>query len=135
MKKYAASIVLRLAYGKRTPTDYRDDIIKKIEQCQLRMNSKVAPSSVLINSLPWLKYLPGYLNEGKRWHQDELTIFSGFLKDVNEGLENKTRDSCFASWVMENQKSLDLTDGEIAYLCGNLFGAGRFLCSLDVFTC
>jgi cytochrome P450 len=33
-------------------------------------------------------------------------------------------EPCFATYITEKQKEYDLSDDEVAYLCGSIFGAG-----------
>lgn len=51
-----------------------------------RLGSVVKPTDLLINYLPFLKYAPLYLAQGKQWHKEELELFSRQLDGVRTKL-------------------------------------------------
>ena len=118
----------------------------RVNEGAARLNSITKPGSLMIDYVPWLRYMPGYTSLGKKWHRDELKLFRGQFDGVraklvrlhalagsssnqSDNLFDFTQaehdcDPCFASYLIENQPKLELTDNESAYIAGSMFGAG-----------
>ncbi|THV06992.1 cytochrome P450 [Dendrothele bispora CBS 962.96] len=124
-KRYAASVIISLTYGKPTPTTYSEPEVQRLQKCLFRLGAAVRPGTYLVDSFPPLRYVPGYLSELKRYHQEELSLFRSQLDGVRDKI-NKGADvqPCFAKYLIENQEQFGLTDNEAAYLAGSMFGAG-----------
>lgn len=69
--RYAASVILKLTYGKNTPTHASDPDVMQVRKSLERFVMSMSPGAYLVDSLPWLKYLPWY---GRELHQ-------GFIED------------------------------------------------------
>lgn len=101
-----------------------DETLAKITQGQARLGNALRPGSYKVESLPWLRYVPGYLDVPKQWHKEELELFSTELQAAQKRLAAGKLGPCFSSFVTERQQELELSDDECAYLAGSIFGAG-----------
>ncbi|KAH7884072.1 cytochrome P450 [Phlebopus sp. FC_14] len=123
-KRYAASVIMSIAYGKTTPTSYSDPEVVAVNRCLARFGQTIRPGTYLVDTYPILQYVPGYLNTLKKWHQEELDLFQEQLDAVRRQMdEGKARD-CFSKFLIEHQKEYELQDKELAYVAGSMFGAG-----------
>ena len=68
--------------------------------------------------------VPGYLDVPKKWGADELELFRSQLFKAREKMAAGKIETCFVTYITEKQKEFDLSDDEVAYLCGSIFGAG-----------
>jgi len=75
ISRFAASIVLRVAYGKSTPTAYTDPEVGRIHQVLDHFQIAMRPGAHLVDRIPLLRYLPGYGKQLHQWHQEELQLF------------------------------------------------------------
>ncbi|KAJ7267773.1 cytochrome P450 [Mycena rebaudengoi] len=122
---YAASVILSLTYGKPTRTLSNDPIVQEVNASQARLGAALVPGAYLVEAYPFLRYMPGYLSELRRQHQIELTLFKTQIDSVRAQMAaNKEVHPCFAKMIIERQEEYGLTDNEIAYLAGSMFGAG-----------
>ncbi|KAJ7579273.1 cytochrome P450 [Mycena floridula] len=123
-RKYAASVVMALAYGK-IPESFQDPVVQAVNECLTRLGLTMRPGAWLVDNIPILRYVPGYLKELKDGHTQELNLFEGQMQEVREKLaRNEEVPSCFGRYVIEKQAELELDDAEAAYLAGSFFGAG-----------
>lgn len=123
-KRYAASVVMALAYGKRTGSHDDPDVIAVI-RCLVRLGITLRPGVWQVDFYPWLRYIPGYLRELKEGHREELELFRRHLDDVRGMLaRGEPTPQSFSKYLLSQQTSLGLSDDETAYLAGSMFGAG-----------
>jgi len=73
--RYAASAIMTMTYGKSTPTSYTDYEVIQVNKCLHRFGMTALPGAWLVDSYPILRYVPGYLNLLKQWHNEELQLF------------------------------------------------------------
>ncbi|EGN94605.1 hypothetical protein SERLA73DRAFT_62286 [Serpula lacrymans var. lacrymans S7.3] len=123
-KRYAASVIMSITYGKTTPTAYTDPEVTQVNKCLGRLGSVIRPGTYLIDTYPIMRYIPGYLSELKIWHQEELALFRGQIDIVRKQMENEEARPSFAKYLLEHQQDYDLSDNELAYVAGSMFGAG-----------
>ncbi|OCH89087.1 cytochrome P450 [Obba rivulosa] len=123
-KRYAAAVILEVTYGKTTPTYYTDQEVVDVNACLERLGNALRPGAYLIDTFPILRRVPGYLSTMKNHHQQELKLFSGQMARVRAALGTGEVQPCFATYLLENQAQLGLSDAELAYLAGSMFGAG-----------
>ncbi|KAE9402946.1 cytochrome P450 [Gymnopus androsaceus JB14] len=123
-RRYAAAVVMALAYGK-VPLSYEDPEVQAVNRCLTRLGYAMRPGAWKVDIFPFLKYIPGYLNELKIGHREELGLFKGQLQEVREKMaRGEEVPSSFGKYLIEQQPSLGLSDNETAYLAGSMFGAG-----------
>ncbi|KAF5370353.1 hypothetical protein D9758_006931 [Tetrapyrgos nigripes] len=124
-RRYAASVIMSLTYGKTTPTSYSDPEVQKVNICLSRLGAAIRPGTYLVDSFPLLRYVPGYLSELKAFHREELQLFRSQLDAVRVKMNaGEDVQPCFARYLIENQTKYELSDNELAYLAGSMFGAG-----------
>ncbi|EPS94879.1 hypothetical protein FOMPIDRAFT_1054643 [Fomitopsis schrenkii] len=123
-KKYAASVVITMTYGKTTPTSYSDPEVQCMHRCLRRLGAVLRPGAQLLDTYPFLQYIPGFTRQLRQGHQEELELFRGEVAKVKTKLEQGEAQSCFTAQVLKEQESLQLSDDEVAYLAGAMFGAG-----------
>ena len=82
--RYAASVVMGITYGKVTPTSYSDPEVVAVNRCLKRFGQAILPGAYLVDTYPILQYVPGYLTQLRKWHQEELALFEGQLDTVRK---------------------------------------------------
>jgi len=122
--RYAASVILRVMYGKSTPTATNAPEIIVVHKMLKRFQMLMRPGAFLIERFPILKYVPGYTTELEEWRREESQVFHDQLNRVSRELTTGEAGPSFARYLLENQSSHKLSDEEMAYLAGSLFGAG-----------
>ncbi|KAG1880926.1 cytochrome P450 [Suillus subluteus] len=122
--RYAASVILRVMYGKSTPTATNAPEIIVIHKMLKRFQMLMRPGAFLIERFPILKYVPGYTTELEEWRREESQVFHDQLNRVSRQLATGKAGPSFARYLLENQSSHKLSQEEMAYLAGSLFGAG-----------
>ncbi|KAI0335797.1 cytochrome P450 [Cubamyces sp. BRFM 1775] len=123
-RRYASSVILSLTYGKTTRTSHNDPEVQQLVKGLERIAYAGSPGNYLIDDYPFLEYIPGFTSELKGYHQEELALFRGQIHDLKERQRKNEAIPCFALSLIERQDEFDLTDDELAYLAGSMFGAG-----------
>lgn len=100
------------------------------------------PGAYLVESIPWLKYLPWYGQDLKQQFERSKELYTNQLNHVKQqivcmalatfrlcliGLQQNNVDigPSFVKYMLEHGDHLDgLTETEKAFLGGSLFGAG-----------
>ncbi|TFK52811.1 cytochrome P450 [Heliocybe sulcata] len=123
-KRYAASVIMSLTYGKATPTSYSDPVVQDVNKCLTRLGVTLQPGKWMVDAFPILRYIPGYLSTLRDWHKEELALFRSQLDGVRKQMESGQARPSFAKYLLERQAEYELTDDELAYLAGSMFGAG-----------
>lgn len=80
--RYAASVILRVTYGKSTPTETNAPEIVTIHKMLKRFQTLMRPGALLIERYPILKYMPGYASYLKDWRKEESQLFHDQLDRV-----------------------------------------------------
>ncbi|KAH0838698.1 cytochrome P450 [Lanmaoa asiatica] len=124
VRRYAASVVMEITYGKVTPTSYSDPEVIAVNRYLTRFGKAVRPGAYLVDTYPILQYVPGYLTNLKKWHQEELALFQGQLDAVRKQMAYGSARPCFAKFLIERQQEYQFEDKEMAYVAGAMFGAG-----------
>ena len=85
--------------------------------------------------------MPGYLNLPHKWHKcvrciaqqiiaktqatrDELGLYRSKLQKARQAIAQGGTAPCFAEYITTHQEEYQISDDEMAYLCGGLFLAG-----------
>jgi len=123
-KRYAASVVMSITYGKTTPTSYSDPEVQAVNKYIRRIAVTLRPGAYLVDTYPILKYIPGYLSHLRRYQKEEYNLYSEQLGVVRKRLMDDGTQPSFAAYLLQNQVRLGLSDQELAYLTGSMFGAG-----------
>ncbi|OAX30774.1 cytochrome P450, partial [Rhizopogon vinicolor AM-OR11-026] len=122
--RFAGSIILRVAYGKSTPTAYTDPEIVCIQNVLDHFQIAMRPGAYLVDRVPLLRYLPGYGKQLYEWHREELQLFRQQLGRVKSEVEQSEAGPSFTKSLLENIEEHRLSTDEMSYLAGTLFGAG-----------
>lgn len=125
-RRYATSVVMGLAYAK-SPKKHDDPDVADVTRCLVRLGKNLCPGLWQVDNYPILRYIPGYLDELWEGYREEHALFTKQLTAVRNQLTAHPTNPpppSFASYLLERQASLGLTDDETAYLAGALFGAG-----------
>jgi cytochrome P450 len=123
-QRYAASVTLRVTYGKSTPTANTDPEIVRIHRVAERIQATIRPGSHLVDRVPLLRYLPGYGKQLNEWHHEELELFRHQLRRVESEVDQNIAGSSFTKTLLENAEEHQLSTDEMSYLAGSLFTAG-----------
>jgi cytochrome P450 len=127
-ERYAAGLMLRIAFGKRLLTG-EEIYVKRILSVVHTLERVASPGAYLVDTLTWLMYLPDFMapfkREGKRLHREELDLFRSLQDDVRKEMANgKLKEENFTSRFLSEQEKWGLSDDEGAYVIGTLFEAG-----------
>ena len=79
---------MSITYGKTTPTAYSDPEVLTVNRCLSRLGRVMRPGEYLVDTYPLLKYVPGYLTQLRKWHQEELALFQEQLDRVRDQMVN-----------------------------------------------
>ncbi|KAK0478987.1 cytochrome P450, partial [Armillaria novae-zelandiae] len=82
-KRYAASVVMALAYGK-VPPSYEDPEVQSVNRCLTRLGLTMRAGAWRVDIFPLLKFVPGYLKPLKDGHAEELGLFKNLLHEVRD---------------------------------------------------
>ncbi|KAG1814023.1 cytochrome P450 [Suillus subaureus] len=124
IKRFAASVIMRVVYGKTTPTTLDDPYLVRLQKMIPRVQYAMSPGAYLVDKYPILKYIPGYGRDLKQWGQDEYDMLTGQLKWVKSQVESNTAPHSVTKDLLLHPDDNKLSEAEIAYLSGSLIGAG-----------
>ncbi|KAG2133741.1 cytochrome P450 [Suillus clintonianus] len=131
----AAATILKVAYGKTTPTSASDPEIIEARQLVKRIRVVLRPGAYWVEAIPWLKYLPWYALDLKDEFERTKRLFTGQLNRVRQQMQSKADiGPSFAKYMLENEDVYGLTETEMAYVAGALFGAGTETTSVAICT-
>ncbi|KAG0705769.1 cytochrome P450 [Suillus ampliporus] len=110
---YAATTIMKVAYGKNTPTSATDPEVIEVGELMVMAGKILHPGNYyLVDSIPWLKYLPWQLNVDH-------------LNRVKEQMQSKADTGpSFAKFILENSHVYGLSESDIASLAGVFFAGG-----------
>ncbi|KAG2136697.1 cytochrome P450 [Suillus clintonianus] len=121
---YAATTVMKVAYGKSTPTSATHPEVIELHRNMEVFAKLLRPGAFLVDSIPWLKYLPWYGRELKRGYETYKRIHTGQLNRVGEQIKsNEDTGPSLARFILENREH-GLGETESAFLVGSMFSAG-----------
>ncbi|KAH7922012.1 cytochrome P450 [Leucogyrophana mollusca] len=123
-RRYAASVILRITYGKSTPTSANDQEVVRINKVARIFLSVILPGAYLVERIPLLRYFPGYTKDLDQWHDEELRLFTEQVDRVKSEVATNAAGPSFVKTLLENGDTHQLSPDEMAYLAGTLFGAG-----------
>ncbi|KAG2062911.1 hypothetical protein BDR04DRAFT_1164486 [Suillus decipiens] len=124
VSSYAATTILKLTAGKTTPTLETDPKIKEFCHIAKIYHPILRHRYYLLDSIPWLKYLPRYAPELRDGFKRTMGLFTGKLNRVRHQTQsNEGIGPSFPKYILENGHLRGLTESKMAYLAGVLFGA------------
>ena len=124
-ERYAASIIMRLAFGITLFTG-QEDAAQRILKVDHELERVASPGAYLVDTFPSLMYLPDFLapfkREGKRLHAYELDLFTSLVKDVDTRRQagDPSVNNTFTLRWLENKNDYKLSDDHAAYVLGTL---------------
>ncbi|KAG1776703.1 cytochrome P450 [Suillus placidus] len=122
---YAATTIMKVAYGKNTPTyatDPNDPKVVEMRQTIKMFTAILRPGAYLVDSIPWLKYLPWYGRDLKLGFERMKKLHTSKLECVKEQMSNEDIGPSFTRHMLENSQSYGLTETEMAFLSGAFVG-------------
>ncbi|KAG1841527.1 cytochrome P450 [Suillus subalutaceus] len=132
---YAATIILKVTYGKNTPTSATDPDVIEALQMMRRLIEIMRPGAYLVDSIPWLKYLPWYGRDLKLEFESRKKFNLGQLNRVREQMQSDMDiGPSFMKDMLEDSQSHGLTETEVAFLGGAFLGAGLDTTSISICT-
>ncbi|KAG1738484.1 cytochrome P450 [Suillus lakei] len=123
-QRYAVSVILRVTYGKSTPTANTDPEVVRIHRAVKHFQVTLRPGAYIVDRVPLLRYLPGYGKQLDEWHHEELELFRHQLRCVKSEVDQNTAGPSFTKTLLENTEGHQLSTDEMSYLAGSLYGAG-----------
>ncbi|KAG1736938.1 cytochrome P450 [Suillus paluster] len=122
---YDATTTMKVAYGKTTPTLATDPEVIEMSQLIRTTGAVIRTSAYLVNTIPWLKYLPWYSRDLKQGFERRKNIYMGHLNRVKEQMQSNVNIyPSFAKYMLESSDIFGFTEAEIASLTGAFFGTG-----------
>ncbi|KAG2033763.1 cytochrome P450 [Suillus americanus] len=122
---YAATTIMKIAYGKNTPTSATDPKILEVNQLVKTSRAVQHHDTYLVDSIPWLKYLPWYGRDLKLRFEKSKKLHTSDLNRVKEQMHNNEDvGPSFTKYMLENSHLYGFTEIEIAFLAGSFLKAG-----------
>ena len=120
--RYAASIVMSLAYGFRVPTG-SEKVIDDGHRVQDNFVYAARVGTWIVDSLPALNYLPNFLAPWKRL-AEEFFQFEANMHRENVKLAHSTKSSNWAKAFADSKEAQGMPHMELDYSVGVLANAG-----------
>ncbi|KAH7884150.1 cytochrome P450 [Phlebopus sp. FC_14] len=134
-QRYAASVILRVTYGKSTPTSNDDPEVMRVHKTLAHFQEAMRPGAFLVDRIPLLKHVPGYGRQLKEYYQHDLKLFGDQLGRVERDMV--TRDEggpSFGRTLLEHTDEHKLSRDEMSFLAGTLFAAGSDTTAVGITT-
>ncbi|KAG2115443.1 cytochrome P450 [Suillus clintonianus] len=132
---YAATTIMKITYGKNTPTSASDPEVIEMRKLVGVVSQVMRPGVYMVESIPWLKYLPWYGRDLKAWFERSKKLSLGNLNRVKAQMHsNEDIGPSFTKYMLENSHLYGLSELEMAFLGGALFGAGSDTTSMSICT-
>ncbi|OAX37092.1 cytochrome P450 [Rhizopogon vinicolor AM-OR11-026] len=131
---YAATTITKVAYGKNTPTAATDPEVVEVRRITAMARTVMGSGTYLVESIPWLKYLPWYGRELKREYENIKRLNTSQLNNVKQQMSNVDVGPSFAKYLLENRHCHGLTELEMASLAGAFFSGGSDTVSVAIGT-
>ncbi|KAG0696217.1 cytochrome P450 [Suillus ampliporus] len=125
VRTFAASTIMKITYGKATPTSATDPEVIEIGQIMKKTGELLRPGVYLVDSIPWLKYLPWYARDLKQWFKRGLKLDMGHLNRVKEQMSNADIGPSFVKYLLESGDLYGLTETTVT-VCTVLMAAAHF---------
>jgi len=129
---YAASVILQISYGKTSPTSALDPDVQGVQRAMNNIRKALQPGAYLVESCPFLKYVPWYASDLKEAHKEDAELYMRQLDRVKNQMMSGDAEPSFSRFLLENQAEVSLTEKEMAFLTGGFFTAGSDTTSLGI---
>lgn len=77
---------MSITYGKTTPTSFSDPDVKQINVGAARVGDAVRPGAYLVDTYPFLKHIPFFTSQLRRFHREELALYRNQVQGVKARL-------------------------------------------------
>ncbi|KAG2134587.1 cytochrome P450 [Suillus bovinus] len=134
IKRFATSVILRVVYGRTTPTSLNDPYLLQLQKMITRVQGAMVPGAYLVDKYIILKYIPGYGRTLKEWGREEYDMLLNQLNQVKSQMDNHVAPHSVAKDFLLHMEQNQLSETEIAYLSGALVGAGSDTTSVAIST-
>ncbi|KAG2137965.1 cytochrome P450 [Suillus clintonianus] len=132
---FTASTIMKIAYGKTTRTLATDPEVRDVRQRFTSLSASLRPGAYLVDSIPWLKYVPFYGRALRTEFERGKKLYFSQLNRVKEQLQtDEDIGPSFAKYMLENEKSYGFSETEIAFLAGGLLLAGSHSAAVAICT-
>ncbi|KAG0700485.1 cytochrome P450 [Suillus ampliporus] len=132
---FTATTIMKVAYGKNTPTFATDPEIVEARQLVGTTRATFRPGAYLVDTIPWLKYVPWYGRDLKQSFERTTKLNDDRLNRVKEQMQsNVDIGPSFAKHMLESSHIYGLSQSEMASLAGSFFGAGSATTSAAICT-
>lgn len=131
-RTYAASIVLKVAYGKNTATHATDPDVVEVKKSLERYRVALQPGAYLVDIFPFLQYLPWYGRELRQGHIEDHSLFQRQLDAVKLQMKSPDAGPSFGKFLLDRETDFGLSEAEMAFLAGGFFTAGSDTTALSI---
>ena len=126
--RYASSVILSLAYGKRMPRGDESEI-KSVDEIMIPLNAALA-SQWIVDVFPFLdNILPRFLKPWRKFGENLHDIEANFFRDVMDRAQ-KTSSWNWSKELQSMKDSEGLCHTELAYVLGVVYEAGSDIVSM-----
>jgi cytochrome P450 len=122
VKRFSNSVILRMTYGKSTPTANTDPEVVGMKRVVERFGIVMQPGAFLVDRIPILRYVPWYGRQLKAWFREEYELVLGQMERVKKEIASGVAGPSFIRTLLE-QHGHQLSKIEMSFLAGTLFGA------------
>ncbi|KAF5355238.1 hypothetical protein D9758_005998 [Tetrapyrgos nigripes] len=131
---YAATLILTLTFGKRTPTDYRDPAVEATRRSRDRLFAAMIPGKYMVEKYHWLKHVPFYASDLKEVRKQELFELNEPVDTVRAEVAAGTALPSLTKYMLDNTKEFEITSEDISSVAGAMFGAGSSTTAIGIST-
>lgn len=122
IERYSVSVVSSVGFGRRI--DKMNDIVAQVALKFMEGVDMAIPGLFLMESMPILLNLPKVLYPLASRMKDSSTQIKAFFTSLAHESASESTLLNFSTILVQEQKTSDLSDNEIAFLTGNLIGGG-----------
>ncbi|KAJ3847062.1 cytochrome P450 [Lentinula lateritia] len=130
IRRATSAVFIKITHGYSIEHEKSDPLINIIETAAREFYIAAAPGSWLVDSMPWLKYLPNWM-PGTSFKRVAAQFKETNLKQVYLPIEMVKQDmtkniavSCFVTKMLESPKS-PLEEEVFPYVATSLYGGGQ----------
>ncbi|KAH9058997.1 cytochrome P450 [Lactarius vividus] len=128
LHRHASSIMLSVNYHFPPVESESDPLVVGVDNHVQRLLHEMHPGARLVESLPWLRYIPSRFSKWKRdaqyWFIQDSLMFQRLLGKVVDDLANGINRPSFGATIVKTQSKHGLSELEQAWLVGDMLAAG-----------
>ncbi|KIK92082.1 hypothetical protein PAXRUDRAFT_830312 [Paxillus rubicundulus Ve08.2h10] len=125
IKRFSGSVTLRVIYGKTTPTHLTTDpYLLHLKRMVPVVQGALLPGAYKVDQYPFLRYVPGYGRQLKRWGEEEDEMLMGYMNQYKSQITSDSGPHSVAKDIVTRTVNEgNFTGPETAYFLGSLVGA------------